>query len=158
MKKPIRLKILSRQFDYDNYDPADGKNEMSETFEEMELICDGLFLQENGRIEIRYRENESSGMLGSVTSVSYEEDTPGLVTILRSGTVSTALIFREGERTACTYEIPEGRLEVMVYTRRLKNSIGKDGDRLLLDYDVEFGGVTKLRTRLELALIPEETA
>lgn len=157
MALPIRLKIMSRQFDYDNYDPADGKNEPSETFEEMEIVCDGVLTRRDGRVEIRYQESENTGMQGSVTSVSYAVDSPGVITMLRSGTVSTALVFREGERTVCTYEIPEGRLDVTVYTRRMENRI-TDGDGMLsMDYYIEIGGIRKLRTQLKLFLFPADT-
>ena len=151
MEKNIRLKIESKQYDCDNFDPIAGKQD--DTFEEMEMFSEGVYSERDSRIEIRYCESEAAGLAGCTTTVSFESSDPGVVSTLRSGNVLTALVFEKGRRHICSYEIPEGRFDVCVNTFALENSIDGGRGRLFIDYTIEIGGIKKLRTKLTLTIL-----
>ena len=74
--------------------------------DEMEINTDGTLSYNDGRAEFSYNESEITGMEGSRTSVVFDKDNAGLVSMLRDGTVSTALTFERGKRHHCVYNTP----------------------------------------------------
>ena len=79
---------------------------------------------------------------------------PGLITMTRTGTVRTALVFEAGHRHHCIYETPIMPFDVSVETRVVQNDIEVAG-RLHLDYTVELRGANAEHTRFEMKLLPD---
>ena len=74
--------------------------------EALEINTDATLTEEDGRMEFSYDESEITGMAGSKTAISFAEDNPSLVTMIRSGSVSTSLVFEQGKRHHCVYKTP----------------------------------------------------
>ena len=66
--------------------PDDESMELPEMPEPTDLILEGRLVTGKSRVELVYEESELSGMQGSVTSVGFERTTPGLVSMMRTGT------------------------------------------------------------------------
>ena len=124
------------------------KNKMKDSGEApppgISISTDGTLSDTAGRIEISYNETELTGMAGSVTSISFEKQTPYFVTMSRSGTYSALLVFNsENKRQRCVYNskiMPP--FELTVCTRYIENGITFDnGGTLVLDYFIEMGGI-----------------
>ena len=107
---------------------------------------------EDGRFEIYYDESEVTGMEGASTSISFDLADKGIVTMLREGSVSTALVFEAGRRHHCLYKTPYTPFEVCVNTLSVENKLEKDGT-LFLDYLVEIRGAKAERTKFEMKII-----
>ena len=107
---------------------------------------------EDGRFEIYYDESEVTGMEGASTSISFDLADKGIVTMLREGSVSTALVFEAGRRHHCLYKTPYMPFEVCVNTLSVENKLEKDGT-LFLDYLVEIRGAKAERTKFEMKII-----
>ena len=120
--------------------------------EVLEVNTDGFISHEDGRIELSYDETELTGMEGSKTSISYKEDTPSLITMVRSGSVSTALVLESGKRHHCVYKTPYMPFEVCVHTVKVKNEI-ESAHSLFIDYIIEIRGAKAERTKLELTYL-----
>lgn len=121
----------------------------------MEINSVGKLLVEDGdcgRTELRYEETEVTGMSGATTSVSFANHQPGIVSMLREGSVSTALVFESGKRHHCIYNTPFMPFEVCVHTLRVENRIAEDGS-LDLDYIVEIRGAQAERTQFHLQIL-----
>ena len=101
------------------------------------------------RAELVYHESELTGMEGSVTKIGFDLDTPDLVTMLRGGSVSTALVFEPHQRHICIYNTPFSSFEVCVHTLEVKNDILESGS-LYLDYLIEIHGARTERCRMTL--------
>ncbi len=114
--------------------------------DKMEMKTLGKFTVADGRAAVSYDESEATGMEGSATEVSFDMTQPGIVTMVRSGTVSTALVFEKGKRHHCVYNTPYMPFEVCVNTFEVKNRIADTGI-LELDYVVEIRGAKAERTR-----------
>ncbi len=112
----------------------------------------GTFTVDGERAEIAFDETELTGMEGSKTSVSFDMSQPGVVTMLRTGSVSTALVFEKGKRHHCVYNTPYMTFEVCVHTLDIQNSIAEKGT-VNIDYIVEIRGARAERTKFSMRIM-----
>ena len=119
--------------------------------EETEMLMEGRMLYMPHRVELVYEETELTGMEGSVSTVGFDPNHPGLVSMLRSGSVSTALVFEEGKRHTCVYDTPFSSFDVCVATKKVDNALLSEG-RLELDYIIEIHGAQAERCRMTLTV------
>ena len=113
----------------------DGEDEA----EEAEMMMEGRLVATSQRVELSYDESELTGMEGSTTKIVFDCAHPGLISLLRSGSVSTALVFEEKKRHVCVYSTPFSSFEVCVHTLRVENELLTLG-KLSLDYLIEIHG------------------
>lgn len=159
MKQEIRLKITSTRFESEASLFSEAEDELFISEEDikdaepetLEIRSEGMLCRENGQIQYSYDETEATGMAGSTTTVSFREDRPGLVTMLREGAVSTALVFEEGERHHCVYQTPFMPFEICVHTLKVDNRLERDGV-LNLDYIIEIRGAQAERTKFRMEI------
>ena len=168
MSKDIKMKIKSQRYDvegslfsklaseYDESDEPDielfGDELLFDDEEIIELNTEGVINIGEKRVELVYEESEITGMEGSQTSISFEKDSAGLVSMMRDGTVSTALVFEKGKRHHCVYNTPIMPFEICVKTLTVEKGILTDG-RLKLDYIIEIRGAKAERTKFELSFV-----
>lgn len=117
----------------------------------IEMTTEGVLRLEDGRVEIAYEESELTGMEGANTSVSFTADAPQLVTMMRGGTVTTALVFEPRRRHICAYHTPFMPFEICVYAREVDNRLLQDGI-LELDYIIELRGAQAERTKFTMEI------
>ena len=72
--------------------------------EKLDIFTEGTLTSCDGRISISYNETELTGMEGTVTTITFKMDEPGIITVLRTGSVYTALTLEEGRRHICVYK------------------------------------------------------
>lgn len=114
-----------------------------------EMTVEGKLKEALGSIEIKYAEPELSGLGKTLAVFTFSPDNPSLITLMRSGTVSTALVFEEGKSNVCAYNTPLMPFEVCVHTFKIKNNLLTDGT-LFIDYAVEIRGAEAERCKLNL--------
>lgn len=120
--------------------------------EEIIISTEGILKTEDGRFEVSYKESEATGMEGATTSVSFALDQHEIVSMIRSGSVSTALVFEERKRHHCVYNTPYMPFEVCVHTLHVDNRL--DGEGILeLDYVVEIRGAQAERTKFYMQIL-----
>lgn len=164
MTKEIRIKIRSRQYElskglmnrlFEELDMVDdeefNEENVMESGDELEMTVDGYLSDDGEKVEITYEESELTGMEGASTKVYFEKSNPQLLTMLRGGSVTTAMVFEAGQRHICIYETPIMPFELCIYTRKIKNELLNEGS-LSLDYIVEFKGAQAERTVFELTI------
>jgi len=105
-----------------------------------------------GRLKISYEETEATGMDGSVTAITFLTDQPEVVSMIREGAVSTALVFEEGKRHHCLYQTPFMPFEICVRTIKVENRLMEDG-YLALDYVIEIRGAKAERTKFRMEVL-----
>ena len=164
MNKPIRMKIKSTRYEMPELLFAQAVSEAAEEMPEikiteemlsaaeadvMEINTDGFLSTDNGRVEFSYDESEITGMDGSKTSLSYAMSTPSLVTMMRTGSVSTSLVFEQGKRHHCVYKTPYMPFEVCVHTLKVENKLDTEKS-LFIDYIIEIRGAKAERTKLRM--------
>lgn len=139
-------KIVSETFG-DNPAFSDAIAELAEQeSSSVEIVSEGRLTEEDGRLTVSYDETELTGMAGSTTTLSFDESDPEIVSMMRFGSVSTTLIFEMGKRYLTAYQTEVFPFEICTYTRKVENTLTKDGGVISLDYFVELRGATAEHT------------
>lgn len=118
---PVLLSIRGEQY-FDGVDP-----------DATELMTEGtLELSEEG-LTLRYHESALTGMEGTVTTFAVKGPR---VTLTRSGSVNSQMVFEEGRQHTSLYETPYGELSVDIQTSRLRHNLTERGGVLEIKYSI----------------------
>ena len=118
---PVLLSIRGEQY-FDGVDP-----------DATELMTEGtLELSEEG-LTLRYHESALTGMEGTVTTFSVNGPR---VTLTRSGSVNSQMVFEEGRQHTSLYETPYGELSVDIQTSRLRHNLTERGGVMEIKYSI----------------------
>ena len=123
--------------------------------EPTEMLMEGKLLIAGHRVELVYAESELTGMQGSVTAIGFEPINPGLVSMVRTGPVRTAMTFEEGKRHICLYNTPFSEFEVCVRTLKVENRLLEE-NKLELDYLIEIHGAQAEHCKMTVTVRPSE--
>ena len=157
MGENVRIKIRSVRYEVEASLFSDGGAELdiSELHvepETVEINTLGILKADDGRVEISYEETEATGMSGSTTAISFLENDGNIVTMIREGAVSTALVFEAGKRHHCVYKTPFMPFQVCVHTLKVDNRLSTER-YVDLDYIVEIRGAQAERTKFRMELL-----
>jgi uncharacterized beta-barrel protein YwiB (DUF1934 family) len=161
MQKEIRIHIISTNYEVEaslfgiEDEEILTEDEISAMLEPetTEIKTFGTFtLTDDGRAEIAYEESEATGMSGSKTTVSFDTSHPEIITMTRTGMVSTTLVFEKNKRHHCVYNTPYMPFEVCVKSLNVTNNVTESGT-LELDYFVEIRGARAERTKFLMKII-----
>ena len=121
--------------------------------EVLELVTGALCEHgEDGEVRISYIESEVTGMEGTVSTIRFRRDDPGLVTITRAGVFSSVIVLEKRKVHATLYEMPGASLEMKIHTLDLDNRLG-EGGMLRADYVLRIGGEITMRNRLSVEIL-----
>ena len=115
-----------------------------------EMITDGKLVTSPTRVELLYEETVLSGMEGSVTAIGFDRNEPGMISMIRSGKVSTALIFEEGVRHYSVFETPFSTFQLCTYTELVENRLLTDGT-IRIEYIIEIRGAQAERCHMDIS-------
>lgn len=102
--------------------------------DEIELCTEGfIYTNQDGQVEISYRENEDDPQLTTLSKIIFSPDMPELVAMSKKGAINTTLSFEEGKTHICTYNTPFMPFKVYVTSNKVDNRLLRDG-RMKLDY------------------------
>ncbi len=116
-----------------------------------EMTVEGKLKESLGKVELKYDEPEISGLGATAAVFAFSLDSPELVTMMRSGMVSTALVFERGRSHICAYNTPLVPFEVGVHTFKIKNALLTDGT-IFIDYAVQLRGADAERCKLSVSV------
>ncbi len=111
----------------------------------------GMFELDGHMASLSYDETGLSGLEGSQTVVRFDMRQPHIVSMVRTGEVSTTLVFEKGKRYHCTYKTPFMPFEVCIHTLEVKNRLDL-GETLELDYIVEIRGGRAERNKFSMRI------
>ncbi|MBR3692780.1 MAG: DUF1934 domain-containing protein [Clostridia bacterium] len=116
----------------------------------VEFVTDGRMYTRNGCYYISYKESELTGMAGTTTLLKLDE-TPAL-TLTRTGTVSSELVFRKNVRNFSAMRMAEGSLTIGVHTHDLQSDLRPEGGSIHLGYTVEYDSEVAATHSLEVSV------
>lgn len=154
-EKKVRIKICSDKFDNsevffsDSDNPQDDSVSDKTRCEHFDFVTEGTLSSTDGRISLEYNDSELFEGESTGVTLTFDESSPGLVTMLRSGSVSTALVFEAGQRHISVYKTPYMPFELCIRTRKVVNQLLSDG-ALEIDYFIEVHGVRTERTKMKI--------
>ncbi len=117
--------------------------------ENMELTTEGVYEydKENMLYYIEYDESEATGMEGTHTSVEIGED---YISVQRSGSVNSDMLFVEGRKTHSMYTTPFGKLLMGIYTNRLEIDTTDSKCHIKADYIIDINDQLLGKNKLEI--------
>ena len=121
MSKPVILSIQGRQT-YAGQEP-----------EVIRLDTEGFMEFRNGGWDITYEESELTGLSGVTTTFRVE---PEKVTLLRTGALSSTMVFQEGVAHDSLYRMEFGTLMISVKATRVFFDLVEDGGSIDLVYSI----------------------
>ncbi len=161
-KRNVMIEILTQRYAVAEslFDAAEGADEEGMELAEpapagepsdepSEMLVEGRLVTTPSRVELIYEEGELSGMEGSVTSIGFDRTSSGLISMMRTGLVSTAMVFEEGKRHLCLYQTPFSDFEICVRALRVENRLLQEG-RIELDYLIEVHGAQAERCKMRI--------
>ena len=118
---PVTLFIRGEQY-FDDVDP-----------DATELMTEGILERTAGGLRLTYQETALTGMEGTTTT--FEISGPQ-VTLRRTGSVNSQMVFEEGRQHTSLYETPFGELSVDIQTSALRHNLTERGGLLEIKYSI----------------------
>lgn len=101
---------------------------------DIELVSECDFYKADGVYFCDYAESEITGLSGTNTSIEIGDN---YVSLNRTGTVNSQMLFMEGRKTTSLYSMPFGELVIDIHTKSLKKNIDEKGGTLKIDYIID---------------------
>ena len=105
---------------------------------DIQMMAEGDFSFEDGKYFIEYDETEATGMEGTQTSIEIGDT---YVSLTRSGTVETTLLFIEGRQTTSYYETPYGTMMMGITTEKVDASFTEEGGSVNVRYTMSMNNL-----------------
>ena len=121
MSRPVILSIRGRQ-SYRGQEP-----------DSIELVTEGELSYRDGGWDVCYQESELTGLAGVTTTFRVE---PGKVTLTRTGSLVSTMVFQEGVSHDSLYQMEFGALMISVQATRVFFDIVEDGGTIDLVYNI----------------------
>ena len=118
-----------------------------ETEETVELVTNGEYSYSGDRAVFSYMESEITGMQGTRTSVFVLPDS---VVVDRDGSVTSRMVFKEGEKSSFLYNTPYGRATLGIRTNRISHSFNEKGGNVEIDYVVDLDHIAVAKNRFTI--------
>ena len=140
--------------------------EETDAIEKIELFTEGVLTitpdegfaeTPSATVAIRYDETELTGMAGARSTITYRTADRGLVSMIRSGLVSTAMTFKAHHRAICTYETPYMPFFIGIHALTVDNRLDTEGV-LKLDYIIEIKGARAERCEMTMKIQEDPNA
>ena len=137
--KEKTVKIISQIDNYDEHGLPSDEPEISES------VCSGFLKIAEDEFIISYTENGENGRTVSDITVTKEG-----IRVKRCGALTSNMLFSENVTDKSLYEVSPYKFDVEVYTRKIRNSLTRDGGRIDIFYDMTIGGAKKsVRMKIE---------
>ena len=124
-----------------NFGNGDSNNVELTTAGELNVLEDSYTL--------KYEESELTGMEGTTTEITVSNN--GIVSLMRSGTVNSNLIFEEGKRHLSYYDTKDGAFSIGVFASYvdtvLEQNYGEISITYAMDVDDKPIGENEIRVR-----------
>ena len=99
-----------------------------------ELITEGtMTIDDGGEIVLEYQESELTGMEGTNTRFTVNQDE---VELKRTGTVESRILFQKGKRNSSLYDTPWGTMMVDVATTQLAHRLNERGGVMEIGFTI----------------------
>lgn len=135
-------------------DDCESSASKSEVAAPLEIVTEGYLSKKNGRVELRYAETDQTDLADEITTLSFEQDDPSVLTMERNGICKTSMVFEAGRRYLCIYDVGGMVMELVVRTYDLDNELDENGGRIRLGYTLENGGSTVSCVKMDIKVEP----
>ncbi len=140
------------------YEDQEYEGELSEIFdsEPTVFVSEGVMTKTQDVIKISFDESQIVGVAGAKTEISFNEKKRESMTMIRTASMTTALVFdRKEKRNMCIYDAMPFPFEIMIHTDTLTNNVTfTDGGKIYAEYTLEIRGVQAENSSITLKVEP----
>lgn len=115
----------------------------------IEVVTPGLFYKEEDCYLAVYDETEISGMEGTRTTFKIY---PERFSLIREGTTTTEMKFKENNEDYVLYSTPQGILEMKINTKSIKIDMNDKGGEVNIKYKMSIEGIRPNLTELKIKI------
>ncbi len=115
----------------------------------VELVSECSFYKKDDKFFCDYKESEITGLGGTDTSIEIGSD---YVSLNRTGTVNSQMLFIKGRKTSSFYKMPFGELAIDIHTKSLDIDIDENGGRLLVDYIIDINNASSSHNTFDITI------
>ncbi len=105
--------------------------------ERMSQNFSGTLFSKDGLVCLSYREDDSSGLSGTLSVVKIKEDR---IELSRSGGINSLMVFSPGKTFSSNYSTPYGSFPLTINTKKVSSSLLADSGEIVIIYNLDFGG------------------
>lgn len=121
--------------------------------EQIDLVTAAVLYERGGKYYIIYEESELTGLDGTRTTLKLDDKS---VSLIRTGTYPSQMLFAEDERHVGLYQTPVGSaMTIATHTSRVYNTVGDEGGELIIDYTIEVDNCVMGEHHFEMVVAPE---
>lgn len=113
----------------------------------LDFMTDGHYTYDDNIGRVTYEESEVTGLPGTRTSVVIM---PDRVVVDRDGSLSSRMVFKEGEKSSFLYSTPYGNATMGVDTRKISHSFDEKGGTAEIEYVVNVEHAVFTRNKLTI--------
>lgn len=114
---------------------------------DISLLTEGDFEFQDGVYFIDYEESELTGLEGTSTSIEIGSN---YVSLQRSGTVNTNMLFMKDRKTSSYYNTPYGDMQIDIFTDNLNIDISPKGGKINVNYFIDINNMSTGKNNFEI--------
>lgn len=122
--------------------------------DKVKLMTRGSFVRRNGSFFITYKETETTGYAGCVTTVKVEDSQK--VSMLRFGSAPSQLVIEKGRRHVCHYETGYGSLSLGVAADEIESRLSDKGGTVRFSYLLDVDAAAISRNTVKITVKPAD--
>ena len=122
---------------------------------DISLLTEADFEYNNGAYFIDYEESELTGLEGTKTSIEIGDN---YVSLQRSGTVNTNMLFMKDRKTSSYYSTPYGDMQIDIFTDYLNIDISQTGGKINVDYFIDINNLSTGKNNFEIEIKQADSA
>lgn len=122
---------------------------------DISLLTEAEFEYNNGAYFIDYEESELTGLEGTKTSIEIGDN---YVSLQRSGTINTNMLFMKDRKTSSYYSTPYGDMQIDIFTDYLNIDVTPKGGKINVDYFIDINNLSTGKNNFEIEIRQAEPA
>lgn len=138
MRETFLINIRGLQF----YNEPDDDTDIVLTSEAGFEFQDGVFF-------VDYEETEITGYAGTKTVIEIGSD---YVSLRRTGTLNTNMLFMKDRKTSSSYNTPYGELLIGILTSKLEIDVDENGGKVSVEYYVDINNQSTSKNIFDLEI------
>ena len=122
--------------------------------DKVKLMTRGSFVRRNGSFFITYKETETTGYAGCITTVKVEDSQK--VSMLRFGSAPSQLVIEKGRRHVCHYETGYGSVSLGVAADEIQSRLSDKGGTVRFSYLLDVDAASISRNTVKITVKPAD--
>lgn len=125
-----------------------GEQLVGDEINRTEFVTEGRYSEENGKKRLEYDESMMVGKEGSVTSIEFDGNT---VSLMRTGSTFSHMVFRAGEKCLNHYHTKDGDIQMGVFPLQVKCDMNQNAGNVDLTYQLDISGTYASLNQLKVS-------